>query len=147
MTDSDSAPDFRGEVLDTWIAPIEAGNAAEAVHQFGKAWMTLSIVQLIVALYCYLLPSLPLGASGLPLRHVLYAPALFAMGYLYEYFKSRIIAVVLLLAIIGETGWYAYSITQMIQADVVWAQVAIAIVWRALLAWLALRSIKAAFLA
>ncbi len=139
MQDSSARPGSLSQLLASLVSPVGRDTAADDIHRIGTTFMTLAIVQLVIALYLYLL-------SDMPLQHVLYAPAIFIGGYLYEYFRSRIVGAIILLAILGESGLHAYDITQMIQADVIWWQVGIAAAWRALLAWLALRAIKAAIL-
>lgn len=153
MANTDAQPRDWAEVFAAWTAPIDRDTAAHEVKQISKAWMTLALVQLVIALYCYLLPSIPVMLlSGMPLQHVLYAPALFILGLLYGAFPkwrivSRVIAVVFIVAILGEAYFYVTDHIDMIAADRNYSSLVFAAVWRLALLWLSLRGLKAALLA
>jgi hypothetical protein len=145
------AEPVKSQILNTWFGSVNRDNAAWAAQQIGKAWMTLAIVQLVVALYAYLLPQLPLSLSGMSLQHVLYAPALFVLGFLYAAIRIRIIRLVIALAflvlIAGESYYYVIEHQAMIQVDLDWYALTLAGIWRFILLLLSLRGIQAALLA
>jgi hypothetical protein len=145
MSNADQ-PKVRTEILNTWLTPVQAEHAGGEVHQVGKAWMTLGIVQLVLSVFLYLLPGLPFNLSGLPLQHVAYGPVLFVLGYLYTRFRnlSLIIALAFPVLILGEAYFYYVDQSEKLAADLVYWQLAVAAVWRLLLLVLSLRGIKAA---
>jgi hypothetical protein len=148
MANIDEQPKVSREILNTWLSPVQADNAAWEVKQVGKAWMTLAIVHFVISLFLNLLPGLPLTLSGLPWQHLTYGPALFVLGYLYARIRSLslIIALILPVLIIAEAYFFYTDQSEKLSADLSYWQIGVAVAFRLLLLWLSLRGIRAALL-